>query len=523
MNLVMVILSAILLWLSHPNGIFTGGLGFLAYFIYFPAFIAVYKSSFKKACLYGGIYGFLSYFLLTFWLRKYHFITLILVCVLYFILYALLFFLLKITQKLFLKNFIFVWFFIVCAYEYLITLGFLGFSYGVSAYSQWKYSAIIQSASLFGAFGLNLIVIFPSVLAFIFWKDKVFEKKLLILSALWTILFLGNFLYGLRALRKSDSSTGSVKIIAIQNNENPWKNGIEEHKKNIDKLIKLTDKALEENPDADFVVWPETAVTPSIIKNFYGMNDKERSALIIKLLDYMDRKDQIFVIGNYHEEITSDKEKKIFNTALVFEPKENVFPPEPEMYCKIHLVPVSESFPYKKIFPHLYRLLLKANTHFWEKGSEYKVFNKRNLAFSTPICFEDTFGFECRKYVKNGARCFINLSNDSWSSSLACQNQHLAAAVFRSVENRIPAVRSTSSGQTCILDSKGRILDCARPFCEAYALGEVGLESSDFSLSFYTKHGDFAGLFECLIASALLIIKSILYIIEKRGLHGRKK
>ena len=60
-------------------------------------------------------------------------------------------------------------------YEYLKTLGFIGFSYGVTAYTQWKYSYLIQICDVVGIFGLNLIVLFPS--AFIFSVISKSRKK----------------------------------------------------------------------------------------------------------------------------------------------------------------------------------------------------------------------------------------------------------------------------------------------------------------------------------------------------------
>ncbi|MCR4579951.1 MAG: apolipoprotein N-acyltransferase [Treponema sp.] len=528
-NVLLIFSAAIILWLSHPNPIFNNGLGFLGYFIYLPFLLLIRRTSFKNVWLYAGLLGALSYFLLVFWLSKYHFLSLILVCLLYFIIYALLSFLLKFVQNSSSLICLLGQLFILAAYEYIKTLGYLGFSYGVSAYSQWKYSPLIQSSAFGGVFSLNLLLILPSVLlSFILEspvkKEKIKEIPFLCLSGIWVILFAANFIYGevvLKHAKTAYETCPKIRVLAVQNNESPWKNGLAEHEKNVGSLIALSEQGVSEYPDTAFVVWPETAVAPSIMRHFYAMEDSGRFRLITKLLSYINASNQVFVIGNAHEEIDENQEKKIFNNALVFNPAENVFPPQPLMYTKKHLVPVSESFPFEKIFPRLYARLKKGNTHFWEKGSEYKVFIERGLAFSTPICFEDTFGNECRHFVASGARSFINLSNDSWSESLACQLQHLSMAVFRSAENRVPSVRSTSSGQTCIIDCNGRVTACARPFTQAYVSGKIPVLNEAFKESFYTRHGDVLGKLECLIAILLLIIKGILCIIRKnRGIHG---
>ena len=384
----LVVLGSLVFYLAHPNVLVKSGIGFLGFFIYLPVFMLVSRCSFRNVWLYGGLYGFLSYLFFAFWLTKYHFLTLVLVCFLYFVYCAVFFVLLKFAEWTLAGNWrIPAFLFIACAYEYLKTLGFLGFSYGVSAYTQWKFIPFIQIAGTGGVFALNLIIILPDVIIWNFFESGRGQCRSLIrgkrglfvgLSA-WCVLFAANLLYGwhemsVRSFEADRAET--VKVIAVQNNETPWKNGLEEHKKNVSNLIEITKEALQKNPDADFVVWPETSVAPSIIHHFYSMKDMGRLNLVVNLLNYINSRKQVFVIGNAHEEY-EDENKKIFNNALVFVPRENTFPPEPEMYTKIHLVPVSESFPFEKQFPHIYKKLLQGNTHFWEEGKEYKVFTQK--------------------------------------------------------------------------------------------------------------------------------------------------
>ncbi len=150
----------------------------------------------------------------------------------------------------------------------------------------------------------------------------------------------------------------------------------------------------------------------------------------------------------------------------------------------------------------------------WEKGNEYKTFDYKGLKFSTPICFEDTFSTICRQMALNGSCCFINLSNDSWSKSNVCQKQHLAMAVFRSIENRVPSVRSTASGITCIISPDGRIEKAAPVFCEAFVIGKIPL-IKNMEKTVYTRTGDIAGMIEVGLSIIILIIQIIVVIIKK--------
>ena len=539
----LLIISSVFFWLSNPNVFFENGLAFLAWFNYLPVFFLIKNSSLRRSTFWGALYGALSYGLYGYWLNSFHPLGLIIVCIAYTLICSLLFLVLKYAALICRKNGWLLQFIIVCGYEYLKTLGYFGMSYGVTAYTQWKFIYLIQICSLAGVFGLNFLVIFPSALLFSFISKKRERNRLLnhvdsagkshisayvkkeaqmaatslkltyIMSLVWGVLFFSAILYGYLVSNKK-SYEKFVTVAAIQNNESPWKNGIEEYSKNVKNLIQLTEEAQSLSSDIDFIVWPETAVAPAIIYNYEYGKDVQRFMLIAQLLNFIDENNAVFVIGNSHEEELKGAEKKYYNSALIFESQKNVHPPEPDIYSKIKLVPFTESFPWKHTFPYLYIRLLNGGSHMWEQGDEYKVFDYRGLKFSTPICFEDTFSTGCRQMVLNGSRCFINLSNDSWSESIPCQRQHLAMAVFRCVENKVPGVRSTASGVTCIISPNGRIEKAAPEFCEAYVIGKVPVINNQ-KKTLFTKTGDIAGMVAVVISAFILIIQTIVVIINK--------
>ena len=506
------------------------------------------ESSLKTVFLWGGLYGAFSYGLFAFWLKNFHPLTLYIICIVYFFIFALVFFILKVIKNSFRTYFCFFSCVFLCAFEYLKTLGFCGFSYGVSAYTQWKNIYFIQICQIVGVFGLNILIIFPSCLIFGVYINYInrisFEKQIIqkqtnsylndflknekkknifawkkyyVGALVWLVLMCFSYCFGFYTIqnhKKNVANHDYVNIVAIQNNEDPWKNGLVEYSKNIKNLEKLTEETIDYYKQIDFVIWPETAVVPSIMTHYQGGKDKKRKEVIKSLLEFIDDRNVIFVIGNSYEQRNPTGKIDRYNSVFVFEPKRNVIPPKPEMYSKIHLVPFTEYFPYKEKFPSFYKKLLNGDTQMWEKGKEYKVFYNKNLYFSTPVCFEDTFGDDCRRFVKNGARAFFNLSNDAWSKSFVCQKQHLSMAVFRCVENKVPTVRSTSSGQTCIINEYGKIIAQAPAFCESYVIGRIPV-LKDFKISVYSRFGDYAGKIEVILILLILIIKLFSVIITK--------
>ncbi|MBR7064660.1 MAG: apolipoprotein N-acyltransferase, partial [Treponema sp.] len=468
-----------------------------------------------------GFYGALSYILYVSWLVTFSPSAAFGIIFQYFILYAILFVVLKLAFQVSKNHSYLCMYFVLCAFEYLKTLGFAGFSYGVSGYTQYKNLILLQSASLFGVWALTFLIDFSSMLfAQIISESKshtLFSyiksvKNHKVSFSIFVASLLAFYVGGAISLKNSekdfsrDVSFEKIKVCAIQHNSDPWEGGISSYEKDVKTLMRLTDDAFKNDSDIKVVVWPETAVIPSILTHYTKREDNARFNLIYSVLKYIDSKDAFFVIGNFHSVENSTPYTDDYNSAFVFTPKKNTVPPNPEIYSKVHLVPFTEKVPFGKKLDFLYEALLNMDTHLWESGRERVVFKNYPIPFSVPICFEDTFGNDCRLSVKNGARSFFNMSNDAWSKSLACQNQHLAMAVFRSVENRIPSVRSTASGQTCVIDVNGRIVAEAKPFTETYITCSLPLPSKNAGNTLYDKCGDFLAWVFVVLAFLLFVL-----------------
>lgn len=429
-----------------------------SWIVFVPLLYLVHIVDFKWCWLYGGIYGVLASSFFVFWLITYNFPAMVGVWIIFFIYCSILFFLLKIVDLYFPKISILCNFILLMLYQFVQTLGFTGFNYGVIGYSQYKNLLMIQTSSFFGVWGITGIMILFSCLVYKILIDKKIKSFSTIIGiSLEAVFILSSLIYGaisIKSVKNRDKNCKTISICAVQNNSDPWINGLSSYWNDLNTLIELTDKALKENPDIKIVVWPETAIVPSIKKAFYLKNDMARTNYVQNLLEYIESKDCAFLIGNFNVDLQNGNE---YNSAFFFIPKENVIPPEPIEYSKIHLVPFAEYFPWKKAFPHIYEKLLDGDSQLWTPGKERVVFNYNGFRFSSPICFEDNFGSECKLFVKNGAKAFLNLSNDAWSKSSRCRTQHLQMAVFRSVENKIPTVRSTVDGVTCYINSYGKI------------------------------------------------------------------
>jgi apolipoprotein N-acyltransferase len=82
------------------------------------------------------------------------------------------------------------------------------------------------------------------------------------------------------------------------------------------------------------------------------------------------------------------------------------------------------------------------------------------LSLGPLICYEDVVAGFARAVAgqAGGIEVFVNLTNDSWFGPGSEPWEHLALAQFRSVEHRIPMVRSVNSGPSSAIDRSGRIV-----------------------------------------------------------------
>lgn len=501
-----VVVASVLFAIANPGFIAVKGISLVAWIYYVPVFFVIKKSSFKLVWLYGALYGALSFSLYIYWMALRHYTAGFLVVVsVYFFYYAAVFLLMKLADKFFCERGWILQSALLVFAEYFRTTGFLGVNYGVSGYTQWQHPLVLAVARLGGVWAVSALLIFCSGVIFkIFYdafssvpaKNKlgfsdlfVSCKKHIVAVAVFCACLAGCLIYGV-AVQKNWDDMDSVRVAAIQNNTDPWMGGLPAYVADVENLKQLTDKALAEDDSIKLVVWSETAVVPSVVLHYTQRRDRARFDMIKSLLEYIDEKKAVFVFGNDHAVPNSAHDRDDYNSVLVFTPQKNVIPPQPEIYSKQHLVPFTEYFPWEKELPKIYEMLLAGDTHLWTPGDEPTVFRAAGLAFSTPVCFEDTFGNDCRAMVLAGARAIVNLSNDAWSKSQACQNQHLAMAILRCVENAVPAVRSTASGETCFVTPNGAIYARAKPFALDYAIGDVPVLPDDMSFTLYTKYGD---------------------------------
>jgi apolipoprotein N-acyltransferase len=504
-DLGLICAAALLFSLSFPSFLSDAGWGPLAFVSLVPLFMAARRASWPATPFYGIFFGYVSYAVFNYWLGWFHPLTLVVVPPIYAAYFLIAFPALKLADTLFPRHGWLLqaalW---VCYEYYLKSSGFLAYPYGNLGYSQYAFIPFIQVAAVTGVWGVSLMVVLPSALLGRACADGIGAlraewRRYLLPAGLYAAAFAAVLAFGL-ASPVDTSADRRWKVALVQQNVDPWKGGYDAYRQSLTVLERQSLKALREKPE--IVVWSETSFVPAIDWHTRYRPDTRTYGLVKELREYLAAQPVPFVVGNDDgqlKRVSEGSEVRVdFNAAILFDGDRIV-----DTYRKLHLVPFTENFPFEKTLPWAYQWLKSADTHFWEQGEVPTVFSAGGVRFSTPICFEDSFGYLCRRFVNAGADVLVNITNDAWSRSVPGAMQHMIMAVFRAVETRRSVVRSTNGGMTNIIDPNGRILSSLPPFVEGYLVGEAPVHAG--AATAYLRWGDWLPGVLLLLAGAAVL------------------
>lgn len=517
-EVLLIIATAILFSFAFPGFLSDKGFGIIAFFILIPLFAVIRNTSWIATPIYGFLFGFTFYTAFNYWLSTFHPLAILIVPIIKGGEMIVLFLALKAADRLFKRHGYLVQTVIWVAYTYLGQSWFAGYPYGTIAYAAYEYLPLIQIAEFSGIWGLNFLMILPQALAGryvasqFFGTKRSFKEFLACYRVTWIIyaaLMIATLIYGFIALEtwKEREPDEIWRVATVQHSADSWKGGYETYKRNFNTLRTLSLQALREEPD--MIIWSETAFVPSVYWHTTYKTDEATAKLVDEFVDFGKSLPVPLLTGNPEGMVKDeslppllpdgDWNRKDYNTVIMFEDGEIK-----QTYRKQHLVPFTEHFPYEKQMPWLYNLLLANDYNWWETGYDPVVFQtSRDVTFSTPICYEDVFGYLTAGFVRNGANIIVNMTNDSWSGAVSAEMQHLAMAVFRSVETRKSTVRGTNSGMTCVIEPTGKIIDPMEPFTKGWKIYEVPVHT-DREGTIYTKHDDYLAFWMIYLSYGLL-------------------
>ncbi len=498
--IVSAVLSGILMFLSFPPF----EIAFLGWVALIPLVIACAGAAPRRAVFLGWLAGAVFFLGTLHWLRHVSwlgFIALAFYCALYFIPFAVFISLRRCGWRSMARFKNIGWMLgaavVWAASEYLRATFFTGFGWNLLGISQYAQGSLIQIAEWGGVYLLSALMVFANVasattlLQYISGlRSSGYRLHLELMSACFLVALASCF--GLRVLLSEETSSDPVRVALIQPNipeVGNWE--LADPELIYTRLEDLTDLA-RRTLDLDLIVWPETAL-PDCVRfspRSADLTQRMTAASGIPLLT-----------GSMDTIWHSDGEPNFYNGSMLFNTEGKLL----ETYYKQHLVLFGEYIPFEGKIPFINALTPIGSS--FTPGEEATLFKLPGdpRTFSVLICFEDLLPKIARRAARAGATWLVNQTNDSWFDPDCGSKQHLANAVFRCVETRLPMVRCTNTGITCAIDSKGKISQTLAPRTEGFQTVEVVPAEVSRPPTFYTRFGD-------LFAQACLGISVLLFL-----------
>jgi apolipoprotein N-acyltransferase len=394
-------------------------------------------------------------------------------------------------------------------HEWFRGLVFSGWGWNSLGSALHAQLALIQIAEFTGVAGLSFLVAFTNVILLTSARRFILEAQVRPMRphydlTLTMAAIIGVMGFGIHCLR-IHRETKTLNVALVQPNiPREEKFTVEFETKIFGQFTQLSRPVLDSGARPDLLVWPESSMPDVVL----GDNPSHRF-----VMDFAASAKTDLLLG------TLDLDPPhAYNAALLV----SEAGARTQLYRKVHLVPFGEYVPGRHTIPLLARIVGDQVPADFAFGKEYTVFKLTNhkATVAPLICFEDTIGDLTRQFVLGGANLLVNVTNDGWFLRSAGSQQHVANAVFRCVETRLPMVRAANTGVTCFINQFGSItqtlLDEKRSqYTEGVLTGEVEVPIGG-EHTFYVRHGEvFAEA--CVGVTALVLVLFVIHFVRRRN------
>ena len=485
-NIIVAILSGAVLASAFPRP----GLWPLAFVGLSPLLVVLRRTSLMRSAALGLIAGFTFFGILLYWVNIFGtlpWILLSLVQSLYIVVFA-------VAYRLLNENPPWVRLIVApsiwTALEWVRSLGFIGFTWGDLAISQYRNPPFIQLAAVTGTWGLSYLLMMSNVAVadtIAHWRSASRKRSIVAMTATAAVLLLA---HGYGWMRLSDINPGChrelLRVALVQGSFDQDLPLTEDYTRKVMEVYSiLTHSVARFNPQ--LVVWPETTI-PGDFPTEHRL--WEQISTLAK-----ERKADLLVGGSAYAYPLFSYKPFLYNGAFLF----NNDGEYAGNYYKVHLVPFGEVVPLRKYMPLLERYCVRDEDY--RPGPGFLPIRQ----YGVMICFESIFPEISREMVRKGAKILVVMTNDGWFKRTAAPEQHLAFSVFRAVENGRWLARNAATGISCIIDPRGHISGRLGLWRRGVVKGEVGMGWP----TFYGSHGEWFALM-CLALSGIWLAVSAL-------------
>jgi apolipoprotein N-acyltransferase len=200
---------------------------------------------------------------------------------------------------------------------------------------------------------------------------------------------------------------------------------------------------------AQLVVWSEGSYPVALPRELYADFPPDSAAMIRRGLS-----GPVIIGADTYDSATGD----VYNSAILLDGGGAMR----GTYDKVRLLAFGEYIPGVAWFPWLKQIVPLGSARF-TAGTGPKILKVKDPAGYTwglgpVICYEDILPDYLVDIGRAHPNLLVNMTVDSWYGKRAEPWEHLALAVFATVELREAMVRAVNSGVSALIDPNGRLL-----------------------------------------------------------------
>ncbi len=374
---------------------------------------------------------------------------------------------------------------------------FTGFPWVLLGYSQTTVLPIAQLASLFGVYGVSMLVAAMSAALascaigpaeaglYVRSRAERFVPLIVVFAIVMAVAVWGSR----RAAGAEWTRSGeAIRVGLIQGNvDQAEKVAAARAGAIFQDYLRMTRQAIREG--AEFILWPESS-TPFLFEEDAAAAAQVRTLARQAQVPILLGSDQI-------ERGPGGLAAKYFNSAFLVRPDGTTG----GVYRKMHLVPFGEYVPLKRVF-FFAAPLVEAVSDF-SAGDTAALLPVGDHTISTAICYEVVYPDLVRRFVIGGSEMLTTMTNDAWFGATSAPYQHFEQASMRAIEEGRYMIRSANTGISGIVDPYGRVLERTAIFQQAVLVGEARFLRTS---TFYARHGDVLAYASVVATAALLVV-----------------
>ncbi|HED24144.1 MAG TPA: apolipoprotein N-acyltransferase [Firmicutes bacterium] len=367
--------------------------------------------------------------------------------------------------------------------EYLRSAGFMAYNVGYLGYSQWNYQPLLNITSVYGYWGLPfIIVLFQSLLILYPQRKSARANYYPVVMVFIILISCGLILPSTFTVDEGDSPIAAALVQGNSSQEEIIERGRETV---VRRYISLTEAALDEAPDIELAVWPETVLEMHI----NGISEHLEPLRLMA--------DNLGVMLLYGARIYDGE--NLYNAVSLIKSGSEEF----STYYKHRLVPFVEYFPFEQLLNRILDLELLLGRY--TAGEDITIFNINGTPVGAVICFESYFGDHTRHFSAAGSRHLFVLTNDNWFGKSIGLDLHAQAAAVRAAEMGIGVTQVANSGITISFDYCGREIFRTGKQEETVITAQLDTTRRN---TIYTRYGDyFPAVWAIFLAASLTAVK----------------